>query len=48
MSKHWDEYTKCVEEIKIPDKYYFGNTFVKPLRGGETIKWCIDGINYNN
>ena len=39
---------KCIEEIKIPEKYYFGNTFVKPLRGGETIKWCIDGINYNN
>ena len=38
---------KCIEEIKIPEKYYFGNTFVKPLRGGETIKWCIDGIDYS-
>lgn len=32
--------------IKIPDKYEFGDSYVKPLRGGENIKWIIEGIKY--
>ena len=33
---------KSYDGIKIPDKYNFGNSFVKPLRAGELIHWYID------
>ena len=36
---------KSINGIKIPETYNFGNSFVKPLRGGEEINWYVDVIN---
>ncbi len=38
---------KSSNGITIKNKYKFGNYLLKPLRGGEKIKWYIDGIDYN-
>lgn len=38
---------KSTNGILINDKYKFGNNFLKPLRGGEKIKWYIDKLNYH-
>ena len=38
---------KSENGITIPSYYIFGNSYVKPLRGGETIKWYCDSINYD-
>lgn len=39
---------KSLDGIKIPEYYIFGNSYVKPLRGGDTIKWYIDKVSYSN
>jgi dihydroorotase len=39
---------KSLDGIKIKENYKFGDFLMKPLRGGETIKWYIEGMNYNN
>jgi dihydroorotase len=38
---------KLINGILIKEKYKFGNDLLKPLRGGEYIKWIIEGVNYN-
>ena len=38
---------KLTNGILIKEKYKFGDDLLKPLRGGEYIKWMIDGFDYN-
>lgn len=49
QNKHKIKLKKLVDSIaiEIPYSYRFGEFEVRPIRAGEKIKWCIDGITYN-
>lgn len=47
INKQKIKLVKTTKGTHIPEKYRFGNSVLKPLRGGEKINWCIEGINYD-
>lgn len=46
INKQTIKLKKSSNGIKIPEFYTFGKSFVKPLRGGETICWYIKNNDY--
>ena len=46
INKQTIKLKKSSNGIKIPEFYTFGKSFVKPLRGGETICWYIENNDY--
>ena len=47
INKQKIKLVKTTKGTHIPEKYRFGNSVLKPLRCGEKINWCIEGINYD-